>query len=952
MSRFACLLLFLSGSVLAADPGAELAGFVRQTAGLDAGMGLVVDDDGRLTAALAKGNRLTVQGCCWDDKIIQPGRAGLLAAGVADRASLARIETSALPYADSLVNLLVAPTWGTRPVEIAEILRVLTPEGIAFVGNDGNPAATAGLEAKLKQAGAKDIKALSRKGWIQFSKPVNPDFDVWTHNLGSPDLSSVNNDKVAGPWAEVRWIGDPRWGSLYLTYTGRVTAGGRLYYVETSAGKNWWVARDAWNGYELWRVPLVGLAPPHGPGGSLACDDRQVYAVDSKVLIARDGRTGAKVRDYAPGFVPERVSAVGACLLVSDIYANVRTSGHAAALDKESGKLLWSRPTVAHPPAMDGVAFVPTADELEAVAIATGATLWKTAIPKAKGNGRFTCKNGLVYMQRQSAQLVVFDAKKGDLLWQQENPRCHYGAFPYPDELWLVDLSKKGVNNVQVLDPRTGSMKREVQATLGACFPLTGSANYLMYLHSYYLDLKAGTEIMQKTVRSPCLLGHVPANGLTYFLPHHCDCGISLRGFLAMAPAGSRKWLDDTGKDGSFPLVTSGSAPAAVQEKPDDWPMYRRDTRRSNATTARLPDQIQLLWAAKLGNSRLTQAVSAYGLIVTAEPQTHQVLARDAATGKERWSFMADGRTKYPPALHKGLCLFSTSAGSVYALDAATGKEIWRLRAAPAEKYIAERGQFASTWPVIGGVMPLNGDIFFTCGRSVNVEGGIWMFAVDAATGKIRWRVKGGVSSGDFFLSDGQELVFNGNRYAITNGKLLGARAHAAKGLLKTNTYLTQVAMADYMACVDPALAHQKHIELTDGLVHGENLAFTDDFGVAAWNYRTGFHVPPEMWKKDKVNKFFIYAAAGGKNRWLLDDEIAQQMVGVVLAGETAYLAGVPTSQDPGEKSELWVLAGADGKKQQVLPLDARPVYDGLSIAGNRLYLATEDGNLICFGKK
>jgi outer membrane protein assembly factor BamB len=348
----------------------------------------------------------------------------------------------------------------------------------------------------------------------------------------------------------------------------------------------------------------------------------------------------------------------------------------------------------------------------------------------------------------------------------------------------------------------------------------------------------------------------------------------------------------------------------------------------------------------------LSQAVSAYGIVFTTEPKSHRVFARDAATGKERWSFIADGRTDYPPALQKGLCFFSTSAGSVYALDAATGKEVWRMRAAPVEKYIAEEGQFVSAWPVIGGVMPMNGELFFTCGRSVNVDGGIWMFAVEAATGKIRWRVKGGVSSGDFFLSDGKELVFNGNRYDVSTGKALGARAKPAKGILKTNTYFTQVALADYMACVEPALAHQKHIELTDGNVHGENLAFSDTLGVAAWNYRTGFHVPPGMMKKEKAGQPFIYAATGGKNNWLMDESLPQQMIGVILAGDTVYMAGVPTPASADQKPELWVLAGADGKKLQVIPLEARPVYDGLSTAGGRLFLATEDGHLLCFGAR
>ena len=119
---------------------------------------------------------------------------------------------------------------------------------------------------------------------------------------------------------------------------------------------------------------------------------------------------------------------------------------------------------------------------------------------------------------------------------------------------------------------------------------------------------------------------------------------------------------------------------------------------------------------------------------------------------------------------------------------------------------------------------------------------------------------------------------------------------------------------------------------------------------MAAWRYRFG--VPATMMKKEKADQRFIYAVAEGRNAWLLDDNVRQQMMGVVLAGDTAYMAGVPTPPDPDQKSELWVLAGADGKKLQILPLDSRPVYDGLSAAAGRLYLATEDGRLLCLGAR
>ena len=147
------------------------------------------------------------------------------------------------------------------------------------------------------------------------------------------------------------------------------------------------------------------------------------------------------------------------------------------------------------------------------------------------------------------------------------------------------------------------------------------------------------------------------------------------------------------------------------------------------------------------------------------------------------------------------------------------------------------------------------------------------------------------------------------------------------------------------------------YIELTDGRTTGENLAFNEKLGVAAWRYRTG--VPKTMMKGNLGNKRFIYAnegniyeSGGGKINWLQDEDIKQQMVGVVLAGDTAYMAGLPTSLDPNDKGELWVISASDGKKLQTITLEGWPVYDGLSAAGGRLYVAAEDGRLFCYAAK
>ena len=48
----------------------------------------------------------------------------------------------------------------------------------------------------------------------------------------------------------------------------------------------------------------------------------------------------------------------------------------------------------------------------------------------------------------------------------------------------------------------------------------------------------------------------------------------------------------------------------------------------------------------------------------------------------------------------------------------------------------------------------------------------------------------------------------------------------------------------------------------------------------------------------------------------------------------------------------LWAVSPADGKKLAEYKLDSPPIFDGLIAAGGRLYMATRDGKVICFGKQ
>ncbi len=280
-------------------------------------------------------------------------RGQLVTADVSGRASVVWRESAHLPYADAVVNLLVDANWSHGAIATDEILRVRTPGGIGVIGNDAKPGEVTSLQVQLKKLGVTTFKVVQRPGWISFVNPIDPELGEWTHLRAGADQSYVGNDKVVGPWKEIRWIADPRWGSLYTSYGGLVTAGGRLYYKENRAAvggsQTHLVARDAYNGCELWQTTSGAIWERTQAyiDYTLTCDDQRVYQVEGEKLVAREGKDGQEFLRYELGFVPKTVTVAGDYLLAS-------TRGRATAVHKETGEVAWQLPAISHPAAADG----------------------------------------------------------------------------------------------------------------------------------------------------------------------------------------------------------------------------------------------------------------------------------------------------------------------------------------------------------------------------------------------------------------------------------------------------------------------------------------------------------------------------------------------------------------------------------------------------------------------
>ena len=47
----------------------------------------------------------------------------------------------------------------------------------------------------------------------------------------------------------------------------------------------------------------------------------------------------------------------------------------------------------------------------------------------------------------------------------------------------------------------------------------------------------------------------------------------------------------------------------------------------------------------------------------------------------------------------------------------------------------------------------------------------------------------------------------------------------------------------------------------------------------------------------------------------------------------------------------LWAVSTGDGEKRTELKLPSLPVWDGMAVANNKLFIATKDGKVLCYGE-
>ena len=589
-------------------------------------------------------------------------------------------------------------------------------------------------------------------------------------------------------------------------------------------------------------------------------------------------------------------------------------------------------------------------------------------------------------MAKYGLKYTAISAADGEEVWSYscDRPVGRYTEVYYAGGLiWVQGFderakrSNEGFHNPKGgvsykfygLDPKTGQLRRSFLAPvmlMYACYPHFATDRFHLAIRPiYFTDWKTGEitrfEATREACQSNCGLAYGMFYGL-YTTSTMCNCvRPAMSGVSAFTCDG--KTIDGQPADDDRGRLVKGETAPEPTSAPDssDWPMFRRDMRRAAAAEAEIPaKKLAVLWRRPLlpaggaaggdasalrhdwrlnevCSDSITQATVAEGKAFVSLTHTRQIVAMGREDGKVAWTFRAPARVDAPPTIHKGLCLFGCNDGWVYCLRADNGKLVWRFRAAPAHRRVVAYGQVESAWPVLGGVLVVGDRACVIAGRTTEADGGLYVHALDVKTGKPLWSKRcvkpddgpvGGwnlrgmaedyVGPADVLVSNGSAVGIAGHRsgcFILANGRKVTSGSLPHFGWNRSQH--AQVMKTEY-----PPMATAR-----------------------------GQECRPTSYRDKKTKKKHYFISMLGRGGWKIALPEPKLLDAVAIAGGTV-IAGVSNAPNNAAGGELRLLSVKDGSVLATHRLPAAPAFDGVSVAGGKIYVACQDGSVMCFGPK
>lgn len=177
-----------------------------------------------------------------------------------------------------------------------------------------------------------------------------------------------------------------------------------------------------------------------------------------------------------------------------------------------------------------------------------------------------------------------------------------------------------------------------------------------------------------------------------------------------------------------------------------DDAMFRGDPQHSGIYTSpavAAPGKVK--WRFQTKGQVISSPTVSGGLVYLGSSDRY-LYAVERESGAEKWKFKTESRVASSPAVADGSVYVGSFDGTFYAVDAATGQQKWRFETAGERRYsgahlhglqpsgesMPDPWDFYLSSPVIG-----KGMVYFGSGDG-------YVYALDAATGAMKWRFKTG----------------------------------------------------------------------------------------------------------------------------------------------------------------------------------------------------------------
>jgi len=654
------------------------------------------------------------------------------------------------------------------------------------------------------------------------------------------------------------------------------------------------VAFDAVTGTERWRIPALSKYV----GCTLAARGSNLVYQCAGGLFCRDAATGAERWSVLKSIGSSNGEAPNALMLTDEaVYATEQSILHAYGL--ADGSNWWSVSVTANyhkPPDIFHV----------------GGAIWTTGNEKPLKS----------YDTRTGALLRTFEQKK---IGPMGHDRCY----------------RNQITSRYYINSKTGG--------------------------SDFVGIEDGTEWPHTWVRGACGYGVLPCNGLLYSTPYCCNCSVgqmlqNMNGFSA------EPGLTNSG--GRVEVATSdclvkGPAFGCFEAEPGttNWPTHRHDNRRSGTTPQSVSaTNLASLWSFPL-RTPSAPTVEA-GKVFVSDIDAHTVYALNSTNGTEVWRYVAGGRVDSPPTHARGLVVFGSRDGWVHCLRAADGALSWRFKGLP-DGRICAFDQFESAWPVHGSVLVTDGLAYFAAGRSSFLDGGIFQFALDLRTGGVthRSRVYGDFDS-DGFPSKGYKAdIF------VQEGSFLYQRHKKFNLSLEPVTTSVQAHVLPSAGFLNRRAPHRVYWRFSGSygnkttVPEGSDMVVVDGSNV----YRMrGFPVDRYSYFDPRTSGYRLMKVGG----WSVNLPVATRAM--VMTADTLFVAGNAVERRlaydrsnrlaevqayeesyAGQRNgALLAVAKTDGAVLAEYELGAPVRWDSVAAAEGRLFMALNDGNLVCWGEE